>query len=354
MSRSPSDKVAVALIGAGFIADYHVGGLRAAGGAEIAALVGRRRETTEARAAALGIARVETEYRAVLDDPAIDAIVIASPDSTHERIAIDALDAGKAVLLQKPMALDSRQCRAILAAAACSAAPLSVSFMHRYFPEVIWLRDLMASGRLGAVHSVRLRNATPGADWADWFFRPGEVSGGVVMQLGVHGIDLCRHLFGEIGDVEARAATARPERRLADGRIVRTALEDTVAATYGLASGGMASHEMSYTEHAGCDRFRLELYTDAGTIWLRTERGPAAIFAPDATGEKAWVAPALDEVSPGQAHHRHWLDVVRGLAPADGTAEAGLRSIEVAEAIYEAARTGRRVPTIKAEQVEAR
>ena len=352
MSRSPSDKVVVALIGAGFIADYHVGGLKAAGGAEIAALVGRRREAAEARAPRLGIGRVETDYRAVLDDPAIDAVVIASPDNTHERIAIDALAAGKAVLLQKPMALDSTQCRAILAAAARSSAPLSVSFMHRYFPEVLWLRELIASGRLGAVHSVRLRNATPGADWADWFFRPGEVSGGVVMQLGVHGIDLCRHLFGEIDDVAARAATARPERRLADGHIVRTTLEDTVAATYGLASGAMASHEMSYTERAGCDRFRLELYSDAGTVFLRTERGPAAFFAPDVTGDDAWVAPPLAEAPLGQAHHRHWLDVVRGLAPADGTAEAGLRSIEVAEAIYQAAQTGRRVPAAT-ERMEA-
>jgi predicted dehydrogenase len=287
----------------------------------------------------------------VLADSSIDAVIVASPDNTHERIAIDALAAGKAVLLQKPMALDSTQCRAILAAAAQAPAPLSVSFMHRYFPEVIWLRDLITSGRLGAIHSVRLRNATPGADWADWFFRPGEVSGGVVMQLGVHGIDLCRHLFGEIGDVEARAATARPERRLADGKTVRTALEDTVAATYGLASGAMASHEMSYTERAGCDRFRLELYTDAGTVWLRTERGPAAIFAPEVTGESTWVAPPLVDAPLGQVHHRHWLDVVRGIAPEDGTAEAGLRSVEIAEAIYLAARTGQRVPAANSEQV---
>ena len=114
----------------------------------------------------------------------------------------------------------------------------------------------------------------------------------------------------------------------------------------------MASHEMSYTERAGCDRFRLELYTDAGTVFLRTERGPAALFAPDVTGDSAWVAPPLAEAPLGQAHHRHWLDVVRGLVPADGTAEAGLRSVEVAEAIYQAAQTGRRVPAAT-ERMEA-
>ena len=336
--RLPSDKISVAVIGAGSIADYHVNGLNAAGGATVTALVGRRREAAETKAAALGIARVETDYRAVLDDKTIDAVVIATPDDTHERIAIDALDAGKSALLQKPMALESGQCRSIIAAADRSVGRLTVSFMHRYFPEVAWLRTLLAEHLLGGIHSIRLRNATPGADWADWFFRPGHVSGGVVMQIGIHGIDLCRHLFSEIEDVQALMSIARPERRLADGSTIRATLEDNVAAAYRLSGGTMASHEMSYTELAGCDRFRLEIYSDAGTVWLRTERGRAAIFAPDITGRREWVAPDIANAPLGQAHHRHWLEIVRGNAPEDDTAEAGLQSLLVAETLYAATR----------------
>lgn len=344
MPDAATDKVTVAIIGAGFIADYHVNGLRTAGGADIAVLVGRRPEATARRAAQLGIPRVEVDYRAVLDDKSIDAVVIASPDATHERMAIDALGAGKSVLLQKPMALDSRQCKSIIAAADRSAARLTVSFMHRYFPEVVWLREMLRQGSLGAVQSARVRNATPGADWSDWFFQPGNVSGGVVMQLGVHGIDLCRHLFGPIASVAAEMTTASPERRLADGRTVRSQLEDNVLALYRLASGAQVSHEMSYTELRGCDRFRLEVYTERGTVWLRTERGPAALFAPSLSGDDGWAAPTLPGQPFGQAHHRHWLSVVRGDAPADDTAHAGLQSVAVAEAIYAAARSGRRTP----------
>src|SRR5688572_11782496 len=98
MPGSGADKVAVAVIGAGFIADYHISGLNAAGGADVTTLVGRRYEVTAQRARSLGIPRVETDYRKVLDDKAIDAVVIASPDHTHERIAMDALAAGKSVL----------------------------------------------------------------------------------------------------------------------------------------------------------------------------------------------------------------------------------------------------------------
>lgn len=343
MSRSAADQIAVAVIGAGFIADYHINGLRAAGGADIVALVGRRVEATQAKAATLGIRWAETDYRRVLDDDAIDAVVIATPDDTHERIAIDALGAGKRVLLQKPMALSSTQCHAILAADERAGQHLTVSFMHRYFSEVRWLRAQLEAGALGAVHSVRLRNATPGADWTDWFFKPGKVSGGVVMQLGVHGIDLVQHLLGRIEYVSADMATAKPERQLADGRLVRTELEDNVLATYRLAGGARVSHEMSYTELAGCDRFRLELYAERGTVWLRTERGRAAIYAPSVTGVEGWITPDLPDEPLGAAHHDHWLSIVRGEAPADDTPVSGLRSIGVAEAIYAAARAGGRM-----------
>ncbi|GAB5377085.1 MAG: hypothetical protein AcusKO_35470 [Acuticoccus sp.] len=333
--------VAVAVIGAGVIADYHVGGLKAAGGADLVALVGRDAARTAARAAELGIARAETDLGAVLGDPAIEAVVIATPDATHKVIAIEALRAGKAVMLQKPMAMTSGECHAVMDAASETGRPLTVSFMHRYFAEVSWLRQMLP--RLGKVHAIRQRNATPGADWADWFFSPGAVAGGVVMQLGVHGIDLVQHIFGPIAQTQATMATMKPERRLADGRTVKSPFEDTVFASYTLAGGALVSHEMSFTERAGCDRFRLELYTDAGTVWLRSPRGPAAIFAPDVTGIADWVVPDLDEKPLGAAHHRHWLDVVRGDAPPDDTAEAGFSTLVVAEHIYAAAESGGRL-----------
>ncbi|HUG61548.1 MAG TPA: Gfo/Idh/MocA family oxidoreductase [Methylomirabilota bacterium] len=334
MASAETSPVRVAIVGAGFISDYHVNGLRAAGGADVCALVGRRPETLAVRARALGIARTETDHRAVLDDPTVNAVVIATPDDTHAAIAIDALAAGKAVLLQKPMALTSAECRAILAAD--TKRHLSVSFMHRHFPEVRWLRERVRCGELGSIHAVRIRNATPGADWSDWFYAPGQVAGGVVMQLGVHGIDLARHLFGPIREVSAIVSTAQPERRLKDGRVVHTTLEDNAAALYRF-DGPVGSHEMSYTEKAGTDRFRLEVHGDAGTVWLRTERGAAAVHAPALTGVDGWVAPPFADEPLGADHHARWLAAVRGEEPPDDTAEAGLASILVAEAIYRAA-----------------
>ncbi|MGV3651620.1 MAG: Gfo/Idh/MocA family oxidoreductase, partial [Devosia sp.] len=159
-------------------------------------------------------------------------------------------------------------------------------------------------------------------------------------------IDLVQHLFGPIATVSAATQTARPRRTLRDGREIASRIEDAAQALYGFAAGFGASHEMSYTEIAGTDRFRLELVTDAGTIWLRTERGAAAMFAPGITGTRDWVRPDLVDEPLGAAHHRHWLETVRTGAD-DGTAEAGLSAMVVAEAIYGSAASGQRIAIVE-------
>jgi predicted dehydrogenase len=327
----------VAIIGAGFISDYHISGLRAAGGATITHLIGRRPDRTAERAAALKIERYGTDYEDVLKEESVDAVVIATPDFTHKAIATEALKAGKAVLLQKPMAMTSAECREIIAASEASGASLTTSFMHRYFPEVRWLRARIAERAFGPIHFVRIRNATPGADWADWFFRPEQVAGGVVMQLGVHGIDLVQHLFGPIASLSATTRTVKSRRRLADGREVISALEDNAHAAYEMAAGFTASHEMSATEVAGCDRFRLEVYFEEATVWLRSGPAAALVNRGKVSGKDAWKPVDFAGEPLGQAHHAHWLNVVRGTEPTDGTAAAGLSTLIVAEGIYRSA-----------------
>jgi predicted dehydrogenase len=154
----------VAIIDAGFISEYHINGIRAAGDAEITCLVGRRANKTAERAAQLEIPHHSTHYHNVLIDPDIDAVVIATPDATHKSITIDALRAGKSVLLQKPMVINSEECAQILQCANETRTPLTVSFMHRYFAEVRWLRKQILHNTYGKIHSIRIRNATPGAD----------------------------------------------------------------------------------------------------------------------------------------------------------------------------------------------
>ncbi len=334
MHRSPALSPGIGVIGAGFISRYHLEGLRSAG-ADVRSVCSRKLANARARSDEYDIADATDDLDRLLSRDDINAVVIATPDATHEELTIRAAAAGKSILLQKPMGLDVGQCRRMIEAAENHGVGLYVSFMHRYFEEVQALRSLLRRGELGRILSVRQRNATPGADWAAWFYSRDNVGGGVMMQLGVHGIDLLRYLFGEIDEVAAAIAITTPQRTLASGEIVEPDTEDLVLATYRFASGLMASHEVSYNEVAGTDRFRLEVYGEEGTAWLRSERGRFAVYT---TEDGRWTTPvkAIDD-DPGPAQHRHFLAMLTGEAPDDGSARDGLFATAIADAVYRSA-----------------
>lgn len=334
-----SNKIKIGMIGAGMISDYHINGLLAAG-ASIAAIAGLNEEQARAKADHFGIPFYTTQFEEILTRDNIAAVVIATPDFTHEAIAVACLKAGKTALLQKPMARNSEECRRIIQASEQTGTPLYVSFMHRYFEEVVKTRELLAEQALGPIYSVRQRNATPGAAWASWFFRKENVGGGAMLQLGVHGIDLLQYLFGQIESVKAVTALMKKKRIMDDGSVVRPDNEDLIFAIYRFESGLMATHETVYNEVAGTDRFRMELYGEKGTAWLRTERGALALYAPEYLARDGWFAPTLSDQVFGYRQHRHFLDMVQRKAPDDGTASAGLSAVLVAEAIYRSAETG--------------
>jgi predicted dehydrogenase len=344
----PSDTVGIGFLGAGSIADYHLGGLAAAGGAAVRVIAARTTERAGAVAKRHGIPEVVTDWRAVLERRDVDAVVIATPDDTHCDIACAAAAAGKAILLQKPMARSVAEGVRVIRAARAAGVFLQASFMHRYFEEVVRAKELLADGRTGPVLSVRMRNATPGPDWNDWFYFKAKVGGGVIMQLGVHGIDVLRHVHGDIATVSATLATRLVERKLADGRVIRPDNEDHGFATYRFAAGPLGAHEMSFAERAGTDRFAMEIFCADATLSLRSIRGLLAVYAPAVTGRAEWVALDLPQRPFGQRHHADFLDRVRGRLPPDTTAEDGLAGLLVAAAIYRSAERGtaERVPTV--------
>ena len=333
MSKEP---VRVGLLGAGFISDYHISGLQQAG-AQVVSISSRTEANAQAKAKQFGIPHYTADYADVLAREDVEAVVITTPDFTHEALSIATAQAGKAILLQKPMARNSRECLNIIKAAEDNNVPLYVSFMHRYLIEIEKIQELLAADALGEVHTIRQRNATPGADWAAWFFSKEKVGGGVVLQLGVHGIDLLRYIFGEIESVKATTALMKKSRKLADGSIVEPDNEDTALAIYRFASGVTATHEMSFNELSGTDRFRMEIYGENGVAWLRTERGRLAMVAPEHWGIDGWVEPKLPAPNFAYRQHRHFLAMLRGEEPPDTSAHDGLATLLVSEAIYRSA-----------------
>ena len=339
--------IGVAILGAGFIAEYHLAGIAAAGGAQVRVVVGRNPDNARSLAQRFGVPDSTTDVAATLARRDIDAVVIATPDETHEPLAVAAAQAGKSILLQKPMATSVDGAERIVAAASRHGVDLQVSFMHRFFDEVEEARRRLSNGLVGRVLAARIRNATPGPDWQAWFFRKASVRNGVVDQLGVHGIDLCEQLLGRIRSVSARGHTALPHRRLRDGTTVEVETIDNAVASYELEDGALVTHEMSMTEAAGTDRFRMEIYGEAGTLWLRTERGALALTVRECDGGR-WQAPELSRSPHGQRQHAAWLAGLAGTGPRLPTAADALRGARVVEALmHSIARDGAAVAVEK-------
>lgn len=205
--------VTVALLGAAGVAEYaliepaaHPNGIVVAG------LGSRDPEKARPYAERHGIARVAT-YDELLSDPDIEAVFVALPNGLHAEWSIRALEAGKAVLCEKPLSSNADEARAMFAAAD-RVNGLLVEAMHwRWHPVAAHIREIVASGRLGAIKSVATRFLIPGVAGADKGFRSSyELAGGVTMDAGVYCLDFLRHVLGEPDGVDfADAVLGAPQ-----------------------------------------------------------------------------------------------------------------------------------------------
>ena len=195
----------VALFGCGWIQDFHARGV-AACGEEVAVVANHREETARAFAERHGIAEVTTDWEAVAADPAIDAVVIGTPNALHAPQAIAALGAGKHVLVEKPMAVSVAECDAMIAAARGSGAALMVAHCWRFHPDVLAMRDRIVAGELGEVVKTRGYGVHAGWGPSGWFVERALAGGGALPDMGVHAIDTARFLLSDPSPVRVCAA----------------------------------------------------------------------------------------------------------------------------------------------------
>jgi predicted dehydrogenase len=186
----------LAVLGYGFIGDMHT---RAAAdaGLDVCIVAGHHLDRAQAFAERHGIARATTDWQVAVVSDEIDAVVIGTPNSLHHPQALAAIDAGKHVLLEKPMAMNTAQAEEIVAAAQTAGVTLLVGHMWRYRDEVIATRDRIAAGSIGT--PVRTRGYGVHAGWgpSGWFTNAALAGGGALIDMGIHAIDTARFLLGD-------------------------------------------------------------------------------------------------------------------------------------------------------------
>ncbi|QKS89176.1 Gfo/Idh/MocA family oxidoreductase [Curtobacterium flaccumfaciens pv. flaccumfaciens] len=170
---------------------------------EMAVIVGRDPERTEAARQQYGWQAASTDWRAVVADPDIDVVDVVSPGSSHVEIAIAALQAGKHVLCEKPLANTVAEAEAMTAAAAAARAQgvrAMVGFSYRRVPAIAFARQLVQDGRIGTVRQVRalyLQDWLADADGPmTWRLDKSLAGSGALGDIGAHAIDLVEHVTG--------------------------------------------------------------------------------------------------------------------------------------------------------------
>jgi predicted dehydrogenase len=266
VTATPPAPLRIALLGSGWIMDFHARAALEHPGAELVAAASWREPSLDRLAGRHGIARTTTDWRALAADPEVDAAVIGTPNALHAEQAAAFLDAGKHVLVEKPMARTVAEADAMIAAARGSGAWLMVAHCWRFHPDVRALRARVEAGELGEI--VKTRSYGAHARWgpSGWFTDPDLAGGGALLDMGVHAIDTTRYLLGDPRPARVCAAVGT---RYGDGLVDDDAI---LLVTWSNATNSIIESGW-WQPHLGGLEADTELYGTGGyaRVWDVTE-----------------------------------------------------------------------------------
>jgi len=187
----------IAIFGSGWVTPFHAQGIVDHPSGELVAATNWREKSLTRLAERFGIPRTTTRWDDLLADRSIDAVVIATPNALHAPQAIACLQAGKHVLVEKPMATSVAQAEGMIAAAGQSGPFLMVAHCWRFHDKVRAVRETILAGTLGEIVKTRGYGVHAESGPAGWFTDPALAGGGALLDMGVHAIDTARFLLGD-------------------------------------------------------------------------------------------------------------------------------------------------------------
>jgi predicted dehydrogenase len=324
-----TDLVRVALVGAGRAGLVH-GRNFAAGvpGARLVAVADPEPEARQRAAAELGVQRTVADPLDAVTDDRVDAVVVASPTFTHAAVAVAALQAGKQVLCEKPLAATLEEARRVQAAAGGSGGALVMGFMRRFDAGFARAAERIAAGDIGDPVFVRSTGRGPGLP-PEWANDPRR-SAGLIAEVNSHDLDTVRWLSGR--EFETVYAAGRAAKR-PDLAARFPGFVDLVAVTGQLSDGGLAQVDGACPADYGYDA-RVEVYGTEGVVMAGDPRAGSALLV-RADGAVADPVPSWRVLFADayRAEDAHLVRVARGEeAPRAGVGD-GLAALQAALAV---------------------
>ncbi|PYI89792.1 MAG: inositol 2-dehydrogenase [Verrucomicrobia bacterium] len=244
-----------AIIGCGRIGKLHAENFtRHIGSARLAAVADVNLDAAREVARGFNVPQARADYRELLADSSIDAVAICSATNTHARMIQEAAAAGKHIFCEKPIDLDLGRIQHALDAVTKAGMKLQVGFNRRFDPSFAKVRELVASGKIGQPHIIRITSRDPAPPPIEYL----RGSGGIFLDMTIHDFDMVRFLSGSEAEEIYAVGGA-----LIDPEIGRAGDVDTAIVTMRLKSGALATIDNSRKAVYGYDQ-RVEVFGSTG------------------------------------------------------------------------------------------
>lgn len=339
--------VGIGIVGCGMIANFHAKAIADAKGGHLVGCADRLPEYAAKFAEANGC-RAYGSLEEMLADPEIQAISICTPSGAHLDPAVAGAQAGKHVLIEKPLEVTTERCDQIIQACEKANVQLAVTFQSRFHESSLLMKRAIEEGRFGTVTMgdayVKWYRSQEYYDSGAWRGTWALDGGGALMNQAIHSVDLLIWLMGNVSEISAMTATLTHE---------RIEVEDIAVANLRFASGALGVIEATTTAYPGALK-RIEISGSHGTAILEEEDIKMWQFATE-TEEDADIRKRMEgrTKSGGGAadpsaisHHGHtmvfedFIDAIQNKRSPEVDGHQGRRSVEVIRAIYDSAQSG--------------
>lgn len=349
-----SKKLKVGIIGTGAIGAVHAKSYQAAGGVEIAAICDVHADLLKQRGKEFGVKQCFSDYHKLLETD-VDAVSVCVGNVLHHEVATAALQAGKHILLEKPMAMNATEAADIVQAADKAGKVVQIGMVNRQRADSQVLRGYIEAGQLGEIYHMRCvlirRRGIPGL--GGWFTTKAESGGGPLIDLGVHWFDMAMWLSDHWNPTAVSAMNyAKFGRDMASYTYVNMwagppkldgtcDVEDYSTGLVRFADKATLGFEIAWAANT-FDQSYVEILGDKGGARIFGDE-PLTIYT-EHQGRLADIQPKFsDKTNRFDVQATKFLAACRGEQPPAATAEQGLVTMKLIDAIYESGEKGQEI-----------
>ncbi|RME27961.1 MAG: gfo/Idh/MocA family oxidoreductase [Deltaproteobacteria bacterium] len=335
--------IRVGMIGSGFIADVHCQAIARLPGAEVVAHCSPSEGSRRLFSERWKIPETYPDHRQMLASSELDAVVVATRNHLHAPIALDAISAGKNVILEKPLCLTLAEADEIIDAARQQGVLVCYAEELCFVPKYVRVKELVDKGAIGSVYRVNQVEKHEGP-YSPWFWKVKEAGGGILMDMGCHSIEFARWLLGK---PRVRAVSAFMDTVLHSDK---TEMEDDVVIHLEFETGQRALLESSWALLGGMDSI-THVFGTAGVIHADLLKGmglkmySAAGFGNNPDSNRGWSFPDYEWLWENgyPQEDEHFFDCMRSGSEPLESAEDGRQVLEIMYACYASAAEGRTI-----------